>query len=343
MSRIQSVDVLRVAAIVAVIVIHTIPFATSVPIGEQFDLATLVQMPTRFAVPFFFILSGYFWAQKLASQQEIVAPTMAMLKRIAFLFFVWSAIYLLPTNLFEAFQYGPLGPVKQVYWNAVTAVSNPLDTVMQGTKEHLWFLMGLLWSLAISAVLLRYKQTWLLLPLAIALYVIGLTGKAYSDSPLGFQIDFNFRNGPFFSLIFFVTGYLLYRKPSRPAWFPIGLTIAVLGFFLQFAELWTLHQQWGTSLGQDYVIGTYFFGLGIAMMGLSGSRYLDFPSAAAIGPLVLGIYASHCIVIDFLKPLGRHFAGNWIWSAAQVGVVFFLAYALARLMVKSGVTRKMVM
>lgn len=344
MKRIQSVDVLRVFGIISVIVIHTVPFAKSAKqIGERFDLATLIQLPAHFAVPFFFILSGYFWAKKFENEQEIYTPTIALLKRVGFLFFIWSVIYLLPLNIFYMFDYGPLGPVKQIYWSMTNAMARPLDTMMQGTREHLWFLMALLWSISISAILLRYRQTRLLLFVAIALYFIGLAGKAYSDSPLGFSVDFNFRNGPFFSLIFFVTGYFLYLKKAKPAWFPIGLSIAAVGLFLQFAELSALKQQWGTSLGQDYVIGTYFLGLGAAMMGLSDSRYLCFPSAAAIGPLVLGIYASHCLIIDFLRPLNSQFAGNWIWSVAHVAIVFSLSYALVKFMVRFKFTRKLVM
>lgn len=344
MSRIQSVDVLRVAAIISVIAIHTAPFSSpAAPIGEQFDFATLLHLPTRFAVPFFFILSGYFWSHKFGSGREIYTPTISMLKRVAFLFLGWSAVYLLPTNFFDTFAYGPLGPFKQLYWNIESAMARPLDTLMQGTKVHLWFLMALLWSLSISAVLLRYRQTWLLVFLSILLYAIGLAGKAYSDSPLGFHADFNFRNGPFFSLLFFVTGYFLYQRKASPAWFPAGLSIAAFGFLLQFAELSAVRGQWGSSLAQDYVAGTYFLGLGAAMMGLSNSRYLSFSSAAAIGPLVLGIYASHYIFVEFLRPLERQFAGNPVWSVTYVVAVFFLSYALARLMLKSSSTRKLVM
>ena len=57
MKRLQSVDVMRVIAITAVIAIHTIPFTPpSVPIGQSFDLATVVNGLARFAVPLFFIL-----------------------------------------------------------------------------------------------------------------------------------------------------------------------------------------------------------------------------------------------------------------------------------------------
>lgn len=343
MTRILSVDVLRVSAIIAVIAIHTTPFATqSSPIGDQLDVATVINQVARFAVPFFLILSGYFWAQKCDDGGAVRKPTIAMAKRIGVLMLAWSAIYLLPTNLFDSLAYGPVGPIKEIYWNLCSAATKPFSTVMQGTKLHLWFLMALLCSLAIAALFLRYKQERMLIVLAIALYVVGLAGKAYSATPFGFHSEFNFRDGPFFSLIYFVTGYLLHRRKPSCAWFSKGLLITGLGILLHFSELRILHAVWGTSMSQDYVIGTYFYGLGIAMIALSNSKYLDFPRIAAIAPSVLGIYAAHLVFVDMLRPLDKQFAGNWIWSIVYVVVVFSLSYLLVQGMLKYSITRKIV-
>lgn len=332
------------AAIISVIAIHTGPFAVgSSSMSTQFDLATVINQAARFAVPFFFTMSGYFWAQKFNDDPANHAPTIKMVRRIAFILFAWSIIYLLPTNIVDAFTHGALGPVKQIYWNVTNVVTHPLETVLQGTKTHLWFLMGLLSSLLISAVMLRYRQHRALAILAVALYAIGLAGKAYCDTPVGFHSEFNFRNGPFFSLIFFVTGYFLNLRTRGKNWLPLGLLIASAGLLLHFAELRMLQSTWGTTMKQDYVIGTYFFGLGAAMMALSGSRYLAFPQAASIGPYVLGIYASHLIFVDLLRPLDQHFAGSAIWALSYVVIVFLLSYALVRLMASYNVTRSLVM
>lgn len=343
MNRIQSVDVLRVAAIISVIIIHTVPPGNSIAsIGDNVDFRALVDLPTQFAVPFFFIISGYFWAQKCESHKEISGPSIFMLKRIAFLFIGWSAIYLLPTNLFDEAVYGPVGIVKRVYWNLESVLANPLQFIMQGTSSHLWFLAALFWCIGLSAILLQYGRVWLFL-LSATLYFIGLAGKAYSESPLGFQIDFNLRNGPFFSLIFFVTGYFLHRKKPDPRWLRFGLAVAAFGLLLQFLELLALKQQWGTNLARDYGIGTYFLGLGAGLVGLSNSPYLNFPRTASIGPLVLGIYASHVIFVDLLSPLNRYFQGIWIWPFLYIGMVFVLSYVLSRLMANFWLTRKLVM
>lgn len=310
--------------------------------GSGLDLATVLNQAARFAVPFFLILSGYFWAQKVKGDLGIVAPSVTMAKRIGFVFLAWSAIYLFPTNIADAFAHGPVGLARQVYWNLASTMSRPANTIFQGTKGHLWFLNGLLCSIGISALLLRHERKRLLVALALALYAIGLAGKAYSDTPLGFDIGFNFRNGPFFSLIFFVTGYLLHRTSPTPMWLPAGLAIAMAGFVLQLAETWLLHARWGTSMVQDYVVGTYFLGLGVAMIALSNSRYLDWPRVASIGPLVLGIYAAHMAFVDLLAPLERRWTHSGWRSVTYVVAVFALSYTAANVMRRFRLTRKLV-
>jgi surface polysaccharide O-acyltransferase-like enzyme len=197
-NRIESIDLFRVIAIAAVIVIHTTPFNASGLIGNQVDAATLVDQLARFAVPFLFILSGFFWGSKVEAKEKLKGTTLVMAKRILFLFLAWSVIYLLPTNLLASFDFGVLGPVKKVVWNLNSAANRPWNTLFQGTKEHLWYLMGLLCSLSISAVLVWYRQKALLVFVAVAFYITGLAGGAYSTTPVGFHSEFNFRNGPFF-------------------------------------------------------------------------------------------------------------------------------------------------
>lgn len=343
MERLQGVDALRVVAIVAVIVIHTNPFLDrTAPIGSMFDLATVLNQAARFAVPYFFILSGYFWAQKVNGELGLIKPTLAMGKRIAVLFLAWTVIYMLPTNLIDSFDYGLIGPFKQIYWNVGNIGVRPADMAWQGSKGHLWFLVGLLCSLGISALLLHLNQRRLLAVLAVSLYLIGLAGKAYSETPLGLHAVFGFRNGLFLSPIFFVTGYFLQRKKPVPAWFPAGLAIGGGGFALQLCESWMLHKGWGMPLNQDYFIGTYFFGLGAAMIALSNSRYLHWSGAAAIGPLVLGIYASHMIFVEMLQPLDRRLADSGIWPLAYVAVVFVFSWQFARFLSKHSLTRRLV-
>ena len=343
-NRLQSVDVVRLFAIIAVISIHTEPFSSpSYSVGDRLDVAIIINQAARFAVPFFFILSGYFWARKIAAGATVISSTLPMLKKLALLLFGWSIIYLFPIDSLAFFEYGIFGPIKKAYWNLNSALNKPFDIVLEGTMHHLWFLPALACSLVLSALLLHYKQKWLLFPLAIVLFLTGLAGGAYRGTPFGFESDFNFRNGPFFSLIFFVSGYLLSAQKANKTWLPIGVASACLGACLQFYEVLTLNAVWGLSIKQDYVFGTYFFGMGIAIIALSNPKFLRCSRAAAIGRLVLGIYASHVIFATILLPINKEFRGNWVWSILYVVLVFFSSYILTSFLARFNATKKLVM
>jgi len=334
---------MRVIAIIAVMAIHTNPF-TDQPehVGASLDLATVVNQLARFAVPFFFIMSGYFWAQKVTEPRAVYKPTLDMVKRAALIFVVWSLFYLLETRLIESFASGAPGPVDQILLNIKKAASNLFNTSLQGTKAHLWFLPALIFSVIIAAVLIRLKYEGLLLLVAVVFYIVALAGGPYSNTPLGFHIHFNFRNGPFISLLFFVTGYFMRRYTPGPHWLRSGVLLACAGIVLHFIELWVLNARWGTSMAQDFVLGTYPFGVGLAMIALSNPRCLNFTPAATIGPLVLGIYASHYIFVDLLKSFDTKFAGGWMWSIFYIAAVFLLSYLLVRLLARFSMTRKIV-
>jgi surface polysaccharide O-acyltransferase-like enzyme len=193
-----------------------------------------------------------------------------------------------------------------------------------------------------AALFLRHKRERLLVAVGVALYLVGLAGKAYADTPIGFHAAFNFRNGPFCSLILFVTGYFLHRKRTSRVWLPVGLLLAILGTCLHFTELWLLNSQWGTAMRQDYVIGTYFAGVGVSMMALSNVSCRHLEGVASIGRLVLGIYASHLVFVDLLMPLDRRFRGSPLWDILFVVAVFTLSYALVLVMSRFRLTRRLV-
>jgi surface polysaccharide O-acyltransferase-like enzyme len=341
MNRIQSVDVFRAVAIIAIIAIHTTPFSHQYsPIGFALDLATIVNQISRFAVPLFFILSGYFWATKFKDDQALFEVSIKMAVRLYALFLAWSIIYLIPfDNL--------LVPSKEVIVNLIYSKismlwNNPVGAFFNGTKWHLWFLNALLCALLITATLVRLNLKYTLALVAIVLYLIGLAGKAYSDTTIGFHSPYNLRNGPFFSTIFFVTGYFLQRKYQSRHWFLTGCITAILGILMHFTELTVLNKMWGISMKQDYVLGTYFLGLGVALIALSNKKWLRSTKLANIGKRTLGIYASHFIFVDIFMPIEQHYAGTLAWDLIYVLVVFVFSYLLTSGFSKFAVTRKLV-
>lgn len=343
MSRVESVDAIRVIAIVAVIGIHTTPFDSSPQtFGQVPNVATVFNQLARFAVPVFFVLSGFFWGCKALNNRSALRSSVMTAGRLLLLAAAWSLLYLLLMNVYDQPMEGLHDYARLLKTNVLEISNRPLMTLMQGTKVHLWFLISLACSMLITSVLVEWKQQRLLVFGAVILFLIGTAGKAYSLTPIGFKSSFNLRDGPFFSLIFFVTGYLLSRYQNRQGWLAKGFFVALFGLSIHLAELHFLNRIWGVRLIQDYVFGTYFFGTGAAMVALSGSPILAHLKIAPLGPFVLGIYLSHFIFVDLLKSLDRQYAGLVAWDILYLSTVFLFSFLLTVALSKNRISARLV-
>jgi surface polysaccharide O-acyltransferase-like enzyme len=237
-------------------------------------------------------------------------------------------VYFLVSELDTIARLGVAGAVSA--WTArLAALRGGYATLLlQGAKVHLWFLPALAIAALASGALLSRQLDRTLFVLAIVSYGIGLAGKAYADSPLGFHTAFNLRNGPFFSLLMFASGHALQQRGPRPSWAGTGALLALGGLLLQLCEVGFLHRHYGTSLTQDFAIGTWPFGVGMSMLALSEPRLARIPALAALGPLVLGVYASHYLFIDGLRTVDGIDAGP-AGGLRYVLLVFLLSLAFS--------------
>jgi surface polysaccharide O-acyltransferase-like enzyme len=334
MPRLQAVDVFRVLAILAVIALHTARHEGPGAVGTAFDAATFLNQAERFAVPLFFILSGYFWSARCHGRADFLRCSLALSGRVMMLFLVWCTVYFLVA---EADTLDRLGlPGALALWLARLGQMRGgyATLLLQGAKVHLWFLPALAMAALIAGALLSRQLESTLFVLALVLYGIGLAGKAYADTPLGFHTAFNLRNGPFFSLPMFATGHALRQIGPRSSWAGAGALLALVGLLLQMGEVGWLHRSFGTNMAQDFTLGTWPFGLGMSMVALSDMRWARVPALAALGPLVLGIYASHYLFVDGLHAVQGIDAGP-AGGLRYVLLVFLLSlgftWALSRI------------
>ena len=174
------------------------------------------------------------------------------------------------------------------------------------------------------------------------LFAVGLAGSAYSSAPFGFTSRFNFRNGPFLALIMFVSGYAMQRHGQKVKLLPAGIALALGGFILQLVESAWIHQHWGAPLMHDYVLGTYFFGLGMGMIALSNIPLLRIRTMTAIGPLMLGVYACHVFFVEKARPLERFVHQSLFQELAYVVAVFLLSLGVTFILSRWRYTRQFV-
>lgn len=305
------VDYMRIAATFAVILIHTMPISfTGLEHYSSYSPALLINQFSRFAVPFFFTISGFFWGKSITDEKNIFTAWKKSAKRFTILFISWTLIYATPyiKTIHSSHQENSiLSFIKQTYWNLFSLANHPLTFIFEGSKSHLWFLPSLLICISISTVFVKNKKTLALYIASVLLYIIGVLANSYSNTPFGIESDLNTRDGPFFGLIFFVSGYYLSRARQPQTLARCGLIFILIGLITQSFELTILNIKYDASKIQDYCFSTFLVGIGAAVFSIT-QKYptaLRLDSFEFIGKLTLGIYLVHFIFIDIIIELTK--------------------------------------
>ncbi len=261
--KIASLELGRVIAMLAIIALHCQLFTTYWFLDDEPWVAYLFNQSTRFAVPLFFLISGYLIQPKLShNPMQTLRNYCSPLLRI---WVIWSVISLLmPFNLEVMVNQGYLAE-RSGYWGFL--LQHPLNSLFEGGLVHLWFLPALMIAVAIMALLIRQQKTHWMLPIAIGLYLYGEFAGS-SAVVTGMSAPIYTRNGPFFSTLFVVVGYLIRERhilwQSRSA-----LLLAMLGMAFHFVEAYGLHQYGQVFNTNDYLFGTTLWAIGLFLFLLA--------------------------------------------------------------------------
>ncbi|GHA57977.1 acyltransferase [Photobacterium aphoticum] len=295
--RIASFEWGRVAALFAVITLHSQAFMTAPQFDEQPWVGMILNQFCRFAVPLFFIMAGYFIMPKLQRApwktfRQYASPLMK-------LWLVWSALYLLfPFNFGTVIEQGYLAE-RMPYWSYLA--SSSLNTLFEGGLVHLWYIPGLLCGLAVMAQLCYMKQQKWLLPIGLTFYAYGLSAGSYEPIFMTEAPIFT-RNGPFFSTLLLTVGYT-FRHHNIHASRPVAIMLAVVGMMMHFAEAFFLTRYDMRFVEHDYLIGTPFWAAGIFLF-LAGYASLGASSKITwLSQRTLGVYLCHLMVLITLMNL----------------------------------------
>lgn len=327
MNRIEGVDTFRFLAVIAIVSLHTTPFEGSQN-ATYITLCTLINQGARFGVPFFFIASGYFFGRKVTNAHSVIGVSTEIGKRLFQILVFWSFIYIIPYDPYLIYEKGFSGLLAVTGKDLLKIVDHPVDFLFESTADHLWFIISLGCSVFITAMILRYwpiQPLTFLVVVAAALYLFGVFAKSYGPTPFGITIDFDTRNGPFFGTAFFVTGYLLSKYTIEQKYLAYGFVVTTFGYLLHFGEIYYLHAAYQIiPSSHDYVFGTYFIGLGVALMALSNHPVLRIPFISTLGRYTLGIYAVHLVFVEMLMWVDR-IVSNPVWEFGFVFLVVILS------------------
>ncbi|MEZ9184746.1 acyltransferase [Vibrio splendidus] len=292
--HIASIELGRVIAILAIIGLHGQMALTYWQIDEVPWIGYVLNQTARFAVPLFFLISGYLIQPKLAASPwtTFINYSKPLLK----VWLAWSIICLvMPFNLAKVEEFGYLDE-REGYWGFL--ISTPLNSFLEGGLVHLWFIPALVCAVLIIALLVELKLNKLLLPIAIALYGYGVLAGSYATLT-GLEAPFFTRNGPFFGTLMVTLGFLI-RQNQWKVSSTKALVLLALGMLIHFAEAaWLTTFDVGFNMN-DFLFGTALWGMGVFMWLLANPNMGNYAWVRAISNRMLGIYVSHLLIIIVL-------------------------------------------
>lgn len=197
-ARIKSWDAFKWMAAFLVVAVHTSPLESIWPYGDFL----LTRIAARLAVPFFFMLTGYFAVQVKKTEKKL------------FLLYLGVTCLYLPVQIY-----------KYMGGETFTAGRILKDIFFDGTFYHLWYLPACMLGLALMTLLLKCGKENAV-AISILLYVIGLLGDSYFGlvrlSPIlskvydGMFTCFSYtRNGIFMAPLFLILGRLFREQEKK--------------------------------------------------------------------------------------------------------------------------------
>ncbi|MGF1911341.1 acyltransferase family protein [Vibrio kasasachensis] len=323
--KITSIELGRLVAIFVIVAMHSSMFYTYFLYQETPWFGLIFNQTTRFAVPLFFLISGYLIQPKLtATPMATLKSYCAPLTRV---FIVWSVICLLmPFNLQTVVTEGYLTE-RSGYWGFLAQA--PLNSLLEGGLVHLWFIPALMIAALITAVLIKIDKVRWLLPVAIVLYVYGVLAGSYQNIT-ELWTPFFTRNGPFFSTLMFAIGFLIRQKNIQTT-ASQGAILALVGMAIHFGEAFYLVDYEQAFNSNDFVFGTMLWGTGLFLFLLAKPTLGHSQWILNLSKSVLPIYVAHLPVIIIMMNV----VGYWqLTGPAQDAAVFSGTIVLTLLLVK---------
>lgn len=285
-------DWFRIAAAFLVTAIHISPLED---ISAQGDLV-LTRILARVAVPFFFMVTGYFVLDK----EKPGRVRRAIVKNLKW--YLLAVVIYLPINWYAGRLIGlDAGYVSQ-------------ELLIQGTFYHLWYFPALITALALCGLAYGYLGLKPALGISILLYLFGLMGDSYygliSKIPFFktvydgiFAVMENTRNGFFLAPLFLLLGAAFREwdlagkeEQSRTYW---GVGLAVSMVFMTAEGLLVHSVNWPHH-------DSMYLSLPVAMVFLFG-LLLQFSVEArpALRRISLWIYLLHPAFIVVVRRFAK--------------------------------------
>lgn len=232
----------------------------------------------RWAVPFFFITSGYFFYLNY-SKNGFPAFRKTLLN-LGLIFLTVNFVYL----IFHLFN-GSLRTVLSLY-----------TQLAWGLYFHLWFINSLIGTYVLFWFILKLRLEYLLIPISVVLLAYFLCTNPYNFI---FHIKFKLFALNAISFPFVTIGYYLsvVQSSKRSVSQYTGIILLIAGVAIQQFEITKL------AIHSDLYIGTVFYAIGIFIIALN-AKTSSFSTMADYGrKYSLVIYLYHPLINFYLLKL----------------------------------------
>ena len=240
---------------------------------------------TNFAVPVFFIISGFVMADMIASKDKHqLKYTASKAWKTYKVFLVWSLIFLVFKNNFS---------IQRIYWT-VNKISILNVFCGAGFSDHLWFLPVLsIGYFAIYTASRYYNKLFLLFFTAGVYIFFGVFSGYYQEILNIFSKPIN--NNYFVGVSYCFAGLFLARNKEiliKYSRYTAGFMI--IGYFMVILESLFLFNN-AAIVRPDFLIGTFFYSIGIfCFFNIFQFSFIEYNRFfAKIAKFSLGIYLIH--------------------------------------------------
>jgi surface polysaccharide O-acyltransferase-like enzyme len=300
--RENGIDAFRWIMASLIVLLHSLPFQSEGLSGIEF-----IDIACRSAVPFFFVVSGFFLPRRdQFSIQMITRP----LRRLVPIYLFWILIYAglqFATSSQRAFSLRELAA--------------------GGTGYHLWFLPALGFAQVVVSVGNSVLGRAATAALIAALAAWGLASGAYHDL-LGMTGAAG-RGGIFVAPAFVFLGNEIARIGLKVS-LRMAIALVTLAFAASVAEIMLFNGMSPESFRRrnDFLVSTFVLGPAVFLLARAASRPPAWMSRQ--GTFSLGIYASHLIFVNaIVASIGN---GSYARIALVAACSFTLATLLTRCM-----------
>ncbi len=320
--RNQALDEAKAIAAYSVVLLH---------IRFPGEAGAVVNAIARFAVPFFFLISGYFCYR--SADGDILKRMPGKIKHILYLSLLAVPFYI----VWECIQRGIEGEAPFKWMGDLLKYENIKNFILYNRtspiRPHLWFLFALLYCYLLFCVVEKFrlhKMVYLLIPILLAgNFWMGANSGEAGDT---YRI-MEFRNYLFTGFPFFMLGHLLHRCQGKlqeripyQAW---GI-LAAAGGALSAAEYFLVGQR-------ELFVGSVLLSMGFFLFAVCSKRRSVSGGLCRIGEkYTFTIYVLHLAVGDFWEDIAVFMhaedLGFYQWTCPAVVCILttFLAVGLNR-------------